>query len=72
MFHVSSFRFRVWNRFLLLVVSSLLLGSSGVVVVLSTNQVSNVVYPNRWRWEPTSASGSNWSHGWFDFVYGTS
>jgi hypothetical protein len=61
-------RFRV---LLLVLVCSLLLASSGVVVVLSTNQVSNTPGSN-YRWEPTAASGTTWTHGWYDYAYGTS
>ena len=43
-----------------------LLGSGGVVVVLSTNQVSNTG-TSSYRWEPTSATGTHWAHGWFDY-----
>src|SRR5260370_5022947 len=41
----------------------LLLGSGGVIIVISTNAVSNNGLSN-FRWEPTSGSGSNWATGW--------
>ncbi len=64
-------RFRVSLKVLFGLICSLLLASSGVVVVLSTNQVSNTGISN-YRWEPTAASGTAWVHGWYDYGYNTS
>src|SRR5574341_1300232 len=47
----------------ILTVVAVLLASNGVIVVISTNQVSHRAV-NTSRWEPTSASASNWVHGW--------
>jgi hypothetical protein len=50
-----------------------ILASSGVVVVLSTNQVSNTqaTKTTDFRWEPTAASGARWAHGWYEFPPGS-
>lgn len=60
-----------FRAFLLTSVCAAALASSGVVIVLSTNQVSNSGISN-YRWETTSASGTTWAHGWYDWSYKTS
>lgn len=46
-----------------------LLASSGVIVVLSTNLVSNDS-STAVRWEPTSAAGTTWLHAWAEIGSG--
>jgi hypothetical protein len=43
--------------------AALLVGSGGVIFVISTNLVSNDG-SSADRWEPTSASGTTWVHAW--------
>jgi len=44
----------------------LALASSGVITVISTNQVSNTTQ-TAYRWEPSAAAGSTWAHSWAEF-----
>jgi hypothetical protein len=45
---------------------ALLLASSGVVILLSANQVS-LDSASTYRWEPAAASGQTWAHAWLEF-----
>jgi len=56
----------------LLVPTGLLLGTSGVIYIISTNRVSNDdPFPHE-RWEPSSAAGTTWTTSWQDLYQGSS
>ncbi len=44
----------------------LLFASGGVIIVISTNQVSNEPFSGV-RWEPSSAAGATWASSWASF-----
>ncbi len=46
--------------------SLLAFASSGVIMVISTNQVSNTTQM-AYRWEPSAAAGNTWAHSWAEF-----
>ena len=52
--------------------TGLLLGTSGVIYIISTNRVSNDDPLPHERWEPSSAAGTTWATSWQDLSLGSS
>lgn len=61
-----SFRSSSPGMAIVVVAPVLLLGSGGVVLVLSTHQVSNTSQ-TAYRWEPSAGVGITWAHSWAEF-----
>lgn len=54
---------------LFLVSVTVVLGSGGVIYVISTNRVSNEAVTG-YRWEPSGAAGATWAHSWATYPSG--